>query len=385
MKKLIRITTVPYSFRTLLKGQAKFMKQHYEVVAISSGGPGLQEVIDYEKIKAHHVEMTRSITPFKDLVAAYKLYKVIKKEKPFIVHTHTPKAGTLGMLAARLAKVPHRLHTIAGLPLLEARGAKRLLLNTVEKFTYGCATMVLPNSFAMEKIVLQQKFTSASKLKVIGHGSSNGIDVNHYDAEHIAEGEKSALREQLGIKTTDFVYIFIGRIVKDKGINELIQAFDAISKSDPNCKLLILGDREDELDPLLPETESLINENKAIIDVGFQRDIRPFLTISNVLTFPSYREGFPNVVMQASCMSLPCIVTNINGCNEIIEDDVNGIIIPVKDVAALESAMQHLKANPEKIEAMKPFTRKRIKERYQQEFVWNELLKLYKNLEDEAL
>lgn len=361
------------------------MKQHYEVVAISSGGPGLQEVIDYEKIKAHHVEMTRSITPFKDLVAAYKLYKVIKKEKPFIVHTHTPKAGTLGMLAARLARVPNRLHTIAGLPLLEATGAKRLLLNTVEKFTYGCATMVLPNSFAMEKIVLQQKFTAASKLKVIGHGSSNGIDVNHYNAEHINEEEKSALREKLGIKTTDFVYIFIGRIVKDKGINELIQAFDTISKADSNCKLLLLGDREDELDPLLPVTESLITENKAIIDVGFQRDIRPFLTISNVLTFPSYREGFPNVVMQASCMSLPCIVTNINGCNEIIEDDVNGIIIPVKDVDALESAMQHLKANPKKIEAMKPFTRKRIMERYQQEFVWDELLKLYKNLEDEAL
>ena len=381
MQKLIRITTVPSSLRSLLKGQHRFMSKYFEVIGVSGDGDALAEVRQNEGIRTHVVEMTRTITPLKDLKALLKLYKFFKKEKPFIVHTHTPKAGTVGMIAAKLAGVPNRLHTIAGLPLLEKTGVMRKLLNLVEKLTYSCSTLILPNSFKLKRIILTEKFTSASKLKVIGHGSSNGIDTEHYNIAHVTEKEKEQLRESLNINKNDTVFIFIGRIVKDKGINELVAAFNLLTKKHSRCKLLLIGSRENHLDPLLSKTEILIKENICIIPTGVQKDIRPYVSISHALTFPSYREGFPNVVLQASCMCLPCIVSDINGCNEIIEDQVNGLIIPVKNSEALESAMIYMIENPEKRLDMIKHSRKRILERYKQEFIWNESLKLYRSLE----
>ena len=380
MKKLIRITTVPSSLRTLLKGQSRFMSKHFEVIGVSGDGDALTEVRQNEGIQTHVVEMTRSITPFKDLKATYKLYKFFKSEQPFIVHTHTPKAGTLGMLAARLARVPHRLHTIAGLPLLEASGGKRKLLDVVEKFTYSCATKILPNSFGLEQIIIDNNYAKPEKLLVIGNGSSNGIDTTHYDASLVSEAQKVNLKQELNIEEHDIVFIFIGRIVRDKGINELVNAFNRLSKKQLNCKLLLVGPRENHLDPLLPETELLIEENHQILAVGVQKDIRPYVAISHVLAFPSYREGFPNVVLQCSCMELPCIVSDINGCNEVIKDQVNGLIIPVKNENALENAMQFMIDNPKQRDAMIQFTRNRIIERYEQQYVWNELLNYYKSL-----
>ncbi|WP_460218943.1 glycosyltransferase family 4 protein [Psychroserpens sp. MEBiC05023] len=358
------------------------MNRYYEVIGVSGDGDALTEVRQNEGIETYVVEMTRTITPIKDLKATYQLYKFFKKEQPFIVHTHTPKAGTLGMLAAKLAGVPHRLHTIAGLPLLEISGSKRRLLDTVEKFTYSCATQILPNSFGLKDIILQNKYTKASKLKVIGKGSSNGIDTKHYDSALISEEQRNTLKQELGIKDSDIVFIFIGRIVKDKGINELVKAFDSLSKKVSASKLILVGPKEDHLDPLLPETEALITSNAQILAVGMQKDIRPYVTISDVLTFPSYREGFPNVVLQASCMSLPCIVSDINGCNEVIEHELNGLIIPTKNEIALENAMQFMIDHPEKRLAMIAHTRSRIIKRYEQEYVWNELLKTYKSLEE---
>ena len=381
MQKLIRITTVPSSLRSLLKGQHRFMSKYFEVIGVSGDGDALAEVRQNEGIRTHVVEMTRTITPLKDLKALLKLYKFFKKEKPFIVHTHTPKAGTVGMIAAKLAGVPNRLHTIAGLPLLEKTGVMRKLLNLVEKLTYSCSTLILPNSFKLKRIILTEKFTSASKLKVIGHGSSNGIDTEHYNIAHVTEKQKEQLRESLNINENDTVFIFIGRIVKDKGINELVAAFNLLTKKHSRCKLLLIGSRENHLDPLLSKTEILIKENICIIPTGVQKDIRPYVSISHALTFPSYREGFPNVVLQASCMCLPCIVSDINGCNEIIEDQVNGLIIPVKNSEALESAMLYMIENPEKRLDMIKHSRKRILERYKQEFIWDESLKLYKSLE----
>ncbi|WP_033958606.1 glycosyltransferase family 4 protein [Psychroserpens jangbogonensis] len=380
MQKLIRITTVPSSLRTLLRGQSLFMSKYYEVIGVSGAGDALNEVNQNEGIRTHVVEMTRTITPFKDLKAVYQLYNFFKAEKPFIVHTHTPKAGTVGMLAAKLAGVPHRLHTIAGLPLLEATGNKRKLLNVVEKFTYRCATGILPNSFGLEQIILDYKFTKPNKLKVIGNGSSNGINTEHYDTDLVTEDVKAILKTELNISKEDVVFIFIGRIVRDKGINELVAGFNSLTEKNNNCKLILVGPRENHLDPLLPETETLIKANKQILAVGMQKDIRPYVAISNVLTFPSYREGFPNVVLQASCMGLPCIVGNINGCNEIIENNMNGLIIPVKDAKAIEDAMQFMIDFPKKRQAMIAHTRTRIIERYKQEFVWNEILKTYQNL-----
>ena len=380
MKKIIRITTSSGSLRSLLKGQLRFMSQYYEIIGVAHGDKGLRQVEENEGIKTVAVEMSRTISPLKDLIATYKLFKLFKAEKPFIVHTHTPKAGTLGMLAAKLAGVEHRFHTIAGMPLLEATGFKRKVLNSVEKITYSCATKIFPNSHGLYDIIVKNKFTTPDKLKVIGKGSSNGIDTSYFDPEQISDDIKHELRQELGIKETDFVFISIGRIVADKGLNELVTAFSELIKTKSNCKLILIGPSESHLDPIDKVTSNLIEASNDILFVGRQSDVRPYLSIAHVLTFPSYREGFPNVVLEAGAMQLPSIVTDINGCNEIIEDGKNGIIIPVKNTEKLLQAMLFFINNPEDRLKMTAYCRSKITSNYERSYIWNELLKEYQSL-----
>ncbi|SHJ59794.1 Glycosyltransferase involved in cell wall bisynthesis [Arenibacter nanhaiticus] len=381
-KKLIRITTVPASLGGLLTGQLKYVSGNYEVVGIASYENGLLDKMGkQEGIRVIPVEMTRTISPLKDLKATWQIYKILKKEKPFMVHTHTPKAGTLGMFAAFLARVPHRMHTIAGMPLLEARGSKRLLLDYVEKITYSCATMIYPNSFGLKEIIIQNKYTTPNKIKVIGNGSSNGIDTSQFDPKTVNESEKEKLRKKLGIGLNDIVYVFVGRMVTDKGVNELVYAFSKLNTSYQNTKLILVGPYEKELDPLWKDTEQMISSNPNIIGVGYQTDVRPFFAISDALTFPSYREGFPNVVMQAGAMGIPSIVSDINGCNEIIKEGLNGFIVPAKNIEKLADAMELLyNRKKENILFDEKQIREMIAKKYDRQTIWEEVLKEYNSL-----
>ena len=377
--QLIRITTVPVSLKTLLKGQHRFMSENgYDVVGVSSEGKALHDVHENEGVRVVALEMTRTISLFKDLKALWGFYRLCIKEKPLMVHSHTPKAGIVGMLGAKLAGVPIRLHTVAGLPLMEAIGLKRKVLDIVEKLTYSCANMVYPNSKGLYDFILNNRFTNKEKLKVIASGSSNGIDTSFFDPQQISLEQQSQLKEDLNISVSDFVFVFVGRLVKDKGINELVSAFSNLKGH--NAKLLLVGTFEEELDPLLPETLNDIESNNNILSVGWQSDVRPYLAIANALVFPSYREGFPNVVMQAGAMGLPSIVTDINGCNEIIEEGVNGIIIPPKDVVALKSAMTEMLENKDLYQHLKSNAREMIVSRYEQKMVWEALLDEYMKL-----
>ncbi len=377
--KLFRVTTVPESLKILLKGQHKFIStKGFEVIGVSSAGSTLYEVSKEEEIRVIEIEMSRKITPINDFFSVYHLYKVIKKEKPIIVHSHTPKAGIVSMLAAKLANVPIRLHTVAGLPLMEATGMKRKVLNFVEKVTYACATNVYPNSKGLYQFIVNEKLVSSKKIKVIADGSSNGIDTTYFDSERISEDQRSEFRTKLNIQKTDFVFVFVGRLVGDKGINELIDAFSKIKNS--KVKLLLVGGLEPDLDPLFNHTINEIKTNSNIISVGFQSDVRPYFAISHCLVFPSYREGFPNVVMQAGAMGLPSIVSNINGCNEIIEEGINGTIIPSKDIELLFSSMQKIINDDVWRNQLASNARDKIVSRYEQKLVWDAILNEYNNL-----
>ena len=385
MKKLIRITTVPLSLKVLLKGQLRFMASNgFDVKGVSSEGEELKEVHENEGIAVEAITMSRKITPFQDLKSLWEMWNFLRKEKPQIVHTHTPKAGIIGMLAARLAGVPHRLHTVAGLPLMEATGTKRKILNFVEKLTYSSATRVYPNSKGLYDFILQNNFTQSNKLKIIANGSSNGIDTAFFSPDQVTEIERVTLREKLNIQPDDFVFVFVGRIVSDKGINELIKAFSELQAAENNepagIKLLLVGGLENDLDPLNPETLAEINQNKDIISVGFQQDVRSFFAIADALVFPSYREGFPNVVMQAGAMGLPSIVSDINGCNEIIIEGENGLIIPSKNVEKLKEKMLTLAKDKNLYTKLKGNSRRMIENRYEQSVVWNALLEEYEGL-----
>lgn len=297
------------------------------------------------------------------------------------MHSHTPKAGIVGMLGAKLAGVPIRLHTVAGLPLMEARGVKRKILDIVEKLTYSCATKVYPNSLGLYDFILENGYTSRAKLQVIANGSSNGIDTGFFSPGQISEQQKDQLKQELHIRSDDFVFIFVGRLVGDKGINELIEAFVSCTHSS-SCplKLLLVGPLEAELDPLHPETLAAIETNPNIIAVGYQKDVRPYFAISDALVFPSYREGFPNVVMQAGAMGLPSIVSDINGCNEIIIEGQNGTIVPAKNSEALRQTMLKLISDSAFYNRLKAHARPMIESRYEQKVVWEALLGEYNTL-----
>ncbi|MBD3583452.1 glycosyltransferase family 4 protein [Flavobacterium selenitireducens] len=379
-KKIIRITTVPISLEKLLSGQIAFMKEHFEIKAVSSEPERLSAFGKQQGIDTHAVGLTRKLTPVQDLKALWQLYRYLKKEKPFIVHSHTPKAGTVGMLAAKLAGVPHRLHTVAGLPLLVAKGKKRKLLDFVEKITYAAATQVYPNSYGLRDIIVQNGYCAPEKLTVLANGSSNGIDTSVFDPELFSDKEIQDLRRSLGISPDDVVFIFIGRLVRDKGIRELVSAFDRISADHPKAKLLLVGRYEPDLDPLDEATMTKIASNQNIIETGYQTEIRPYFLASDILTFPSYREGFPNVVLQAAAMRLPAIVSDINGCNEIITQGKNGLIVPVADENALHEAMLKLLDDSELREKMRDSSREEIRKRYEQNFVWSAILEEYRSL-----
>ncbi|MBZ9631470.1 glycosyltransferase family 4 protein [Salegentibacter sp. LM13S] len=384
-KKLIRITTIPLSLEKLLEGQLTYMNQYYEVTAVAAEKERLEKYGKKNGVQTFWVEMTRAITPVQDLKAVWKLYNFFKREKPEIVHTHTPKAGIVGMLAAKMAGVPLRLHTVAGLPLLETTGNKRKVLNAVEKFTYKLATKVYPNSRGLQDIILEEGFANQSKLKVLGKGSSNGIDTGYFSPSQFDETQKRNKRQSLGIPQEDFIFIFIGRLVSEKGINELIEAFKKLQKQNQNTSLLLVGPFEKELDPLKEETFKAIKDHEKIFTTDYQEDVRPYLAISNALAFPSYREGFPNVVMQAGAMNLPAIVSDINGCNEIIVEGVNGVVIPAKNTSALFTAMELFVENENYTKRLSTNAREEICKYYERKEFWQILLKEYKSLEREYI
>ena len=373
--KLIRLSTIPGSLRSLLKGQLRFMSEKgFDVIGVSSDGEALKEVAYNEDIRIIPINMARRIAPIQDLKSLWNLWVLFRKEKPVIVHSITPKAGLLSMLAAKMAGVPIRIHTFTGLVFPTRTGVMQKTLILMDKLLCWAATNIYPEGNGVRQDLINYKITS-KPLKVIANGNINGIDLEYFSVSQVSEEQKNQLREHLGIKPNDFVFIFVGRLVSDKGINELIKAFSSL-KFD-NVKLLLVGPMEKKLDPLKEETLRKIETNPSIIAVGFQKDVRPYFAISNVLAFPSYREGFPNVVIQAGAMGLPSIVSNINGCNEIIIEGENGLIIPPKQVDDLQKVMKQLIENTELYTHLKQNSRRMIEERYEQSVVWEALLREY--------
>lgn len=384
-KKIIRTSTVALSLDFLLKGQLAFLNQHFEVVAVSGDDEHLRIVAQREGVRTVAIKMQRNISPLKDLISLVQLYFLFKKEKPEIVHSITPKAGLLSMLAAKLAGVPVRIHTFTGLIFPSKTGLLQRILIFMDRLLCACATHIYPEGQGVKKDLIKYKITS-KPLKVIANGNVNGIDTAHFSKEQISFQEQQTLKNELGINENDFVFIFVGRLVGDKGINELVTAFSKLSTNNQqpttvNLKLLLVGPLEPELDPLQPNTLKEIETNPNIITVGFQTDVRLYYSIADCLAFPSYREGFPNVVLQAGAMGVPSIVTDINGSNEIIVEGQNGIIVPSKNVAALQKAMLKVKTEEDFYNELRQNSRKMIVAKYEQKVVWQAILEEYRKLE----
>ena len=373
-KKSIRISTIPLSLDVLLQGQLRMLSEHYEVVGVSSPGEELDKVAQREGIRTIAVPMERKISPFKDLVSLFRLIRLFHREKPWMVHSLTPKAGLLAMTAAWICRVPIRIHMFTGLVFPTTTGLKQKILMATDSITCACATNVLPEGKGVKKDLEHFRITS-KPLQIIGNGNINGIDLDFFDrTPEVLELAEKYRKEEV------VTFCFVGRIVRDKGMNELVAAFQRLHQAYPNTRLVLVGPFEEKLDPVLPETRQTIEQQAAIEWMGWQNDIRPFLAASEVFVFPSYREGFPNVVLQAGAMGLPSIVTDINGSSEIITEGVNGSIIPSQDEEALYKAMEKL-LDMEERQKLAQQARPQIANRYERKALWKELLKFYRSLE----
>ncbi|MEY8610511.1 glycosyltransferase family 4 protein [Parabacteroides segnis] len=373
-KKLIRISTIPVSLETLLKGQLKMLSEHYEVVAVSSPGEKMKVLEEREGVRTVSISMERRISLVKDFISLLRLIILFAKERPDMVHSITPKAGLLSMLAAWITRVPVRMHTFTGLVFPTTTGKMQKLLIAMDRLTCFCATHINPEGEGVKRDLINYKITS-KPLHVIANGNVNGIDLEYFDrTPEVMEKARSYKKEGT------FTFCFVGRMVKDKGINELVHSFLRLYQDDARVRLLLVGPFEKELDPVLPEVEEQILHHPGICFMGFQSDVRSFLVASDALVFPSYREGFPNVVIQAGAMGIPAIVTDINGCNEIVLPDRNGMIIPTKNEQALYESMKYFASHLVEVEKMAANARPLIVSRYEQRMVWNALLAEYKSI-----
>lgn len=366
MKKLIRITTVDFAQSDYMRGHHRYMSKYFHVIGIASDTGVLSHIAEYEGVRMINVPMDRKINVVKDFKAIYRFYKIFRKEKPDIVNSNSPKSSLLSMIAAKLSGVPIRIYTVTGLRYQSCHGFLRWLLMLMEKIACAFANYVVPEGKGVLKCLKNDHITS-KPLMVIYNGNINGVNTSFYNKDAIIT---AGLRGQLGIKNEDFVFVYVGRVVKDKGMNELAWAMSKIKKDYSNCKLLLVGDFEPKYGPLMPVADDFLHNDSCVKYVGYVNDIRPYLAIANALVFPSYREGFPNVVLQACSMGLSCLVTDINGSNEIIEDGLNGKIIPPRNKEVLLNMMKWFLDNPEDVERMSNNSRDIVKEKYEQDDVW---------------
>lgn len=372
---MIIATTIPLSLM-FFRGQVGVLKEVFDVELLSSPGPRLDAIAKEEQVKVHAIPIQREISLMADLKSLVKLIQLFRGLKPFVVHGNTPKGGLLTMIAAWVTSVPNRIYYLHGLRYEGTVGWKRKLLMTMERISCRCATQVFSVSQGVRKTLIDDRICQ-KEIHLIWNGSVNGINTSYFDP---ALQDVATFREEYDIQKECIVFGFVGRLAGDKGINELVAAFSAIHEMNENTKLLLVGMFEEDLDPLQPETIVQIKKHPAIIHAGFQKDIRPFLKLMSVFTFPSYREGFGVSIMEAQAMGVPVISTNITGCNEIITDGQNGLLIPPRSLDALTNAMKILMEDHKMRSMMAAAARPAMKTKYEQQKVWGETLNAYKQL-----
>lgn len=374
MKKKFFIVTTIAETLFFFRGQPRLWKEKFDVCAISHHQDLLKGFADCEEIRYKHFPIRREISPLSDFVNMLRFLLFFLREKPYVVHGNTPKASMLSMVAAWLTNIPVRIYMCHGLRYQSATGKTRKVLMNFERLSCFCANTVICVSNGVKDQLIKDGLCKPDKTKVIFHGTAGGIDTKYFCRGHEYSMEAVS---QLEIPADSFVFTFVGRLVRDKGLNELIIAFNKLQSENKDVFLLLIGEREQSLDPVSNETLDIIEANNHIFELGRQNDIRPYLSISSALVLPSYREGVGQVLLEAGCMGVPSIASDIIGCNEVIIPGVNGELIPSHDSDALYQKMKDWVNNPDKIRLMAKTCRNTIVERYDQEKVWKAYLDEY--------
>lgn len=376
--KLFLITTVARTLQ-FFKGQPRLWKEHFEVCAIASEEEDiLVKFAQDEAIRYKCVPMKRDISFIVDLKCLFTLLILFIKERPRIVHANTPKASMLSMLAAWITCRPIRIYMCHGLRYETTSGILLKVLKTMEWIACHCATQVIGVSQGVVERLVNDGLCSRNKIKVVGYGTAGGIDLTRFARKSLT-GEPQ-VRSELNIPDDAFVFSFVGRIVRDKGINELVEAFDKLSQEYHHVFLLLIGPEEGESDLISSSSKELIKNNDRIYLLGNKEDVRPFIAESDAFVLPSYREGVGQVILEANALDVPCIASDIIGPRDIITPMENGELVKSKSVEALYDKMRDWVENPDKVAQMAKLSRAYVKARYEQEKVREAYFKEYCNL-----
>lgn len=366
-KKLIRVAAVPMSLDLLLKGQLRFLNEHFDVLAVASPGEEHARIREREGVRTIELPIERTIALGRDLASLVRLYCLFRRERPWAVHSLTPKAGLLSMAAALLARVPVRIHTFTGLIFPWRKGPMRCLLKQMDRLTCLCATHVIPEGEGVKRLLSGERVTR-KPLAVLAHGNINGVDLEYFRPS----GRRAEIRRELGIPHDAVLFVFIGRVTAEKGVRELLAAFETLraETSATPVALALVGGHEDDA--------AAGTNTPGVFLPGFMQDVRPWLEAADVFVLPSWREGFPNALLQAGAMGLPSVATDICGCNEILKHGENGLLVPPRDEQALLAAMKTLRDSPEQRRRMGEKASSLVAARFDRSLVWDALLDFYR-------
>jgi glycosyltransferase involved in cell wall biosynthesis len=374
---VLHLTTVPDSLG-FLTGQLRYLESHgFEVHVASSPGERLGAFAEEERVRAHALAMERSITPLRDLVALWRLVKLMRRVRPLIVHAHTPKAGLLGTLAGWLARVPVRIYHLHGLRFVTTIGLRRAILRLTERIAARFATKVLCVSHSVRGVAIEDGISPPEHIDVLGGGSINGVDTARFTP--VTSREAAAARVALGIPAGAVVLGYVGRIVRDKGWVELAAAWRTLRDRFPAAHLLVVGPFES-TDPVPDHVVELLKTDPRIHHVGLQLDTPPLYAAMDAVVLPTYREGFPVVPLEASAMGLPVIATRVPGCVDAIVDGITGTLVPPRDVAALVHAMVRYLDDPAAGREHGANARERVLKEFSRQVIWEETHALYVRL-----
>jgi len=377
MPTVLHIFTTPLSLRFIRGLPAHLAHRGYQTVILTSPGPALDAFLAAENCPGFSVDLPRRITPVHDLGALARLVRIIRKVRPDIVHAHTPKGGLLGMIAAAAARVPHRIYHMRGLPLATAKGPTRVIFHVTERVSCRLASRVLSVGHSLRRTALELGLTHPDRIRVLLGGSGQGVDTEREFRPGIVEPEEmTTTRRALDLPEGSPVVLFMGRLVRDKGIVDLADAWLRVRSSFPSARLVLVGPYEPR-DPVPDEVRERLGEDPSVRHVPWTDTPAKYYAVADLVVLPTYREGFPNVPLEAAAMGLPVVATRIPGCTDAVADGVTGTLVPVANPAALGEAIRSYLGDVDRARRHGEAGRERVVREFRREAIWDAVADTY--------
>ena len=376
MTRVIHVTTVPQTATSFLVGQLSYLEQHgYRVSLVTSPGDGIDQFAEQEGIYYDIVPMRRSIAPMHDLLSLRRLVRLFRRLRPQIVHGHTPKAGLLSMLAAKACRVPVRIYQLHGLRYETACGWQRSLLKGTELTACRAATGRLCVSPSLKAAAVRGNLFREAEASVLQQGSANGVDAAKFAPDRTGVLRRQ-VRRRFGIPEDAILLGFIGRLVKDKGIIELHEAWQQLRREFPQLHLMLVGPFESG-DAVPSEQRAALEADPRVHLAGVDWCARPYYAAMDVFVLPSHREGLGVVLLEAAAMELPTIATRVTGCLDAVADGKTGTLVPLGSIAQLVSAVRRYVNEPALRCQHGEAGRQRVIQEFRSTAIWSSLADYY--------